>query len=303
MKRVKIEKAKQIGVILKPKAVTEYSSLLPNLALWLKRRKISLSFPIKEKERIDKIFKNKTSPFIFLEEKEMHLANDLNITLGGDGTLLGFGRLSNKGSAPILGVNMGNLGFITEFSKAEFFESLETVLKEGFVVEKVPLFKAKVVKDETSIFQSYFLNDAVISKNDISRMFKIGVECEDVNIYQLSGDGLIIGSPIGSTAYNLAAGGPIIHPSVNALSLTPICPHGLNHRPIVVNDKSILKIKVPSKSDSIQLTLDGQEYFNLPSRSDVVISKSSMRYLSLVANQERKYFQTLKDKFTHGSRS
>jgi NAD+ kinase len=303
MKKVKIEKAKQVGVILKPKTVTEYSSLLPNLALWLKRRKISLSFPIKEKERIDKIFKNKTSSFIFLDEADMHLKNDLNITLGGDGTLLGFGRLSIKGSAPILGVNMGNLGFITEYSKSEFFESLESTLKDGFIIEKVPLFKSKVIKDGNVIFQSCFLNDAVISKNDISRMFKVGVECEDVNIYQLSGDGLIIGSPIGSTAYNLAAGGPIIHPSVNAISLTPICPHGLNHRPIVVSDKSNLKIKIPNKSESIQLTLDGQEFYNLPSRSEVIISKSTGRYLTLVANQERKYFQTLKDKFTHGRRS
>lgn len=303
MKTAKIEKAKQVGVILKPKTVTEYSSLLPNLALWLKKRKITLSFALKEKERIDKIFKNKTKSFIFLDEKEMHVINDLNITLGGDGTLLGFGRLSAKGSAPILGVNMGNLGFITEYSKSEFFESLDSTLKEGFVTERIPLFKAKVVKADNTLFEGCFLNDAVISKNDISRMFKIGVECEGVNIYQLSGDGLIIGSPIGSTAYNLAAGGPIIHPGVNAISLTPICPHGLNHRPIVVSDKSVLKIKVPNKSDSIQLTLDGQDFFNLPSRSEVIISKSSGRFLTLVANQERKYFQTLKDKFTHGRRS
>jgi len=299
---MKAKSIKQVGVVLKPKTVTEYSSLLPNLALWLKKRKIVLSFAEREQERVSKIFKNKTSTFLFLEEKKMHLENDLNITLGGDGTLLGFARLSTKSSSPILGINMGNLGFITEFPKAEFFEALDQVIKKGADTVKLPLYKTEIIKAKKSLFTGYFLNDAVISKNDISRMFTIGVECDGTNIFNISGDGLIFGSPIGSTAYNLAAGGPIIHPNVGAISLTPICAHGLNHRPLVISDKSKLIAKIPSGSNALKLTLDGQEFYDLTSRSEVLITKSSTRSVTLIQNPDRSYFQTLKDKFTHGRR-
>jgi NAD+ kinase len=294
---------KQIGVILKPKTVTEYASLLPNLESWLKKRKIKLSFIESEADRIHKIFNGKVSQINFLSDKEMQLENSLNVTLGGDGTLLGFGRHSLAKSAPILGINMGNLGFITEYPKSEFFEALDIVIKNPVEIIKVPLFKASVSLKGKSIFENCFLNDAVINKNDISRMFSLKVECDGQHVYQISGDGLIIGSPIGSTAYTLAAGGPIIHPSVNALCLTPICPHALNHRPLVINDKSHLQIKIPSGTQSIQLTLDGQEFFEVPNRGEIEISKCKSKYLKLIKNPDLQYFQTLKDKFTHGRRN
>lgn len=294
---------KQVGIILKPKSVTLYTSLLPNLSTWFKKRKINISFSTKEKERVSKIFKGKIDHIQFLEEQEMHTQNSLNVTLGGDGTLLGFGRLSTNKSAPVLGVNMGTLGFITEYPKSEFFDALELIIKSPVEIVKVPLFKAVVKRQNRKIFEGRFLNDAVINKNDISRMFTLNVECEDQNIYQLSGDGLIIGSPIGSTAYTLAAGGPIIHPAVQALSLTPICPHALNHRPLVINDRSKLIIKIPNYSNSIQLTLDGQEFCEVATRSEIEITKCRSQYLKLVKNPEVNYFQTLKDKFTHGRRN
>ena len=303
MNKTKKLAIKNVGIILKPKAVTDYTSVLPNLVSWLKRRKISISFLENEEQRISKLLKGKTSSYSFLNPRDMHLNNDLNITLGGDGTLLGFGRLSIKGSAPILGVNMGNLGFITEYSKSEFFDAIEAAIKGPVTIAKIPLFKAIVTLKGEEVFKGFFLNDAVINKNDISRMFELAVECEGEHIYQLSGDGLIVGSPIGSTAYSLAAGGAIIHPDVNALSLTPICPHALTHRPLVISDKSELKIKVPNIVASIQLTLDGQEFYSLPNRGEITITKCRTSYLNLIKNPERHYFQTLKEKFTLGRRS
>lgn len=292
-----------VGVLLKPHHVTEYTSVLPNLHSWLKRRKINLHFNEIDKERIEKIFGPKSKGINFLSVKELHNTMDINISLGGDGTLLGFGRVADRKSAPVLGVNMGNLGFITEYPKSEFFEGLAMIINNKFEFHKVPLFKVQVHKGKEKLFESHFLNDLVINKNDISRMFSLSVENKEEHIYNLSGDGLIVSSPIGSTAYSLAAGGPIINPEVSALVLTPICPHSLTHRPIVINDKQMINVKIPSRSEAVMITLDGQEMFEVSSRCHISIIKSSSRFLKLIDNPQRTYFQTLKEKFTHGRRS
>ncbi len=294
---------KRAGILLKPQMIPEYSSVLPNLCSWLRRRKIAIAFVDYEEERIKKIFKSSSKNFEFLSVQKMHKENDINITLGGDGTLLGFGRLSDRNSAPIFGVNMGNLGFITEFSKGEFFEGLASIINGSCKVSKIPLYKVQVHKGKKKTFESFFLNDLVISKNDISRMFSLSVENEEEHIYNLSGDGLIVSSPIGSTAYSLAAGGPIINPEVGALVLTPICPHSLTHRPIVISDRQKLSIKIPPQSHAVTLTLDGQEMKDASSRTIVTISKSPSRYVKIIENPSRTYFDTLKEKFTYGRRS
>jgi len=294
---------KKVGVLLKPKTVSDYTSVLPNLITWLKRRKIGIYFSEGDKDRVEKITKNLNKSISYTDLNTLHQEMDLNVTLGGDGTLLGFGRLATKTSAPIFGVNMGNLGFITEFPKAEFFEELAVILNSKCEIKKVPLYKVQVHKNNKKTYEAFFLNDLVISKNDISRMFNLSVENSQELIYDISGDGLIVSSPIGSTAYSLAAGGPILSPQVNALVLTPICPHSLTHRPIVISDREAIKIKVPTRNESVIMTLDGQEVAELAPRSILTISKSTTRFLKIVTNPERTYFQTLKDKFTHGRRS
>jgi NAD+ kinase len=294
---------KKVGVLLKPKTVSDYTSVLPNLVTWLKRRKIQAFFSTEDKPRVEKILKGLSKNANFTDLLSLHKDMDLNITLGGDGTLLGFGRLATRNSAPIFGVNMGNLGFITEFPKAEFFEELALVLNSKCELKKVPLYKVQAHKNEKKVYEAFFLNDIVVSKNDISRMFSLSVENSQELIYNISGDGLIVSSPIGSTAYSLAAGGPILSPEVNALVLTPICPHSLTHRPIVISDRDAIKIKVPTKNDSVIMTLDGQEVAELSPRSVITITKSTTRFIKIVTNPERTYFQTLKEKFTHGRRS
>jgi len=291
------------GIILKPQNIPEYNSVLPNLISWLKRRKIKAFFPEEDAERLKNILKAQIKDVQYLSIKGLHKKMDLNISLGGDGTLLGFGRHSDRSSAPIFGVNMGNLGFITEFTKSEFFEGLSSLIQNKCEIKKIPLFKVQIHKANKKLLETHFLNDVVISKNDISRIFSLSVENSEEHIYNLSGDGLIVSSPVGSTAYSLAAGGPIISPMVQALVLTPICPHSLTHRPIVISDKDAIKIKIPSGSDSILVTLDGQEVKEADSRSTITITKSRTRQIKLVTNPSRTYFQTLKDKFTHGRRT
>ncbi|ATH06462.1 hypothetical protein BIY24_00445 [Halobacteriovorax marinus] len=292
---------KNIGILLKPRNVTEFSTTIPNLTEWLIRRKKHVSFLEKEEGRVLNIFKKLPKSVSFISEDEINKL-DLIITLGGDGTIIGVSRKCTKSSPPIFGVNMGRLGFITEFSKIEYFDELANTLKGNFNIAKLPLYKVSVSKRGKEIFKGNFINDVVINKNNISRMFTLSVECDSELIFNVSGDGLIISSPVGSTAYSLAAGGPITHPDVNALLLTPICPHSLNHRPLVIPDNKEIEVKFPVKESHLSLTLDGQEAVDIEKGCIVKISKMKNSYAKIIKNNDRTYFQTLKEKLTHGQR-
>lgn len=295
-------KIKNIAIILKPKVVLELSNVLPHLSEWLHRRKKTIYFPYSEMDRVKKIFKNIPKYIHFLSDSEIQSQSDMIITLGGDGTLIGLARTCTKKSPPIFGINMGRLGFITEFSKHEFYEGLTEAIKGNFTSTKRHLYQCQILQRGKVIDKGFFLNDAVINKNDISRMFSLAVEADNENIYNLSGDGLIISSPIGSTAYSLAAGGPIIHPNVNGVVLTPICPHSLTHRPIVISDRSKVYVTTSKESCATTLTLDGQQAFDIDPSKKILITKSSVRFVKLIDNPERTYFHTLKEKFKHGRR-
>jgi NAD+ kinase len=292
---------KNIGILLKPRNVQEFNTIIPNITEWLIRRKKHVSFLSSEKTRLEKIFNNIPKNVSFIDFDAVHDL-DLIITLGGDGTLIGISRKCKKKTPPIFGVNMGRLGFIAEFSKVEYFDDLANTIKGNFEINKAQLYKVEVVKKGKKIFKSNFLNDVVINKNNISRMFSLSAECDSELIYNISGDGLIISTPIGSTAYSLAAGGPIIHPAVNALVLTPICPHSLNHRPLVIPDSKRIDLRFPVKEDHLSLTLDGQEAFDVEKGCIISISKVKNSYAKFVKNPDRTYFHTLKEKLTHGQR-
>jgi NAD+ kinase len=294
---------RKVAFALKPKTTHEFSSILPNLTNFLRNRRISVSFRICDKERVHKILKSDTRNIEFVDDNEIHDDNDVIISLGGDGTLIGISRLAKKTSPPVLGINMGHLGFITEFAKSEFFDQLPEILSGRYTVLKLPLFEVKLVSKGKKRFSGHFLNDAVISKNDISRMFSLSVLTENDHISNLSGDGLILASPVGSTAYSLAAGGPIVHPQVDAILVTPICPHSLNHRPLVLPGNLKIFVKPGNNvEDDVILTLDGQEAIKVDPRDEIIIKKSSSRFVKIIQNPERTYFHTLKTKFTHGRR-
>jgi len=287
-----------ISVVLKPNHMDDLENVVSNLLRWLKRRKKNVFFSEREKERFAKLFSSKKINEInFLADEELYKQNDLIISMGGDGTLLGVCRKASS-SIPIMGVNLGRLGFIAEFSKQDFYEKLSLVLAGKYSTFKKHLFSVKTSKGDEKLF----FNDVVFSKNDIARMFTICVEADGEHIYDLSGDGLIISTTMGSTAYSLAAGGPIVHPSVSALLLTPICPHSLTHRPIVVNENSRLSIKLIDQTPTITLTLDGQNTIEFDKGCEVYIEKDTKRSITLIKNNDKTYFHTLKEKFVHGRR-
>ncbi|MCO4792950.1 MAG: NAD(+)/NADH kinase [Bacteriovoracaceae bacterium] len=291
-----------ITIVLKPKVVSDFSNILPNLVDWLRRRKCNPQFFSFEEERVSKIFKGKLKNISFIEEKDLSNSSDLIISMGGDGTLIGVCRSANRNTPPIFGVNLGRLGFITEFNKVELFDELSKVLKGDYVTRNLSIYNVEVMSSDKRVFKGHFVNDAVVNKNDISRMFTLSVEVDEDHVYDLSGDGIIISSPTGSTAYSLAAGGPIIHSSVNGMVLTPICAHSLTHRPLVIPDRSIVKIKVDRRNSPINLTLDGQQNITVDSLQSIHIKRSSLK-VKLIENTDRSYFLTLKEKFTHGKRN
>ncbi len=292
---------KTITVILKPSRVNEYYNLLPNLARWLKRRKIKIQFLSREEARVAKFFKKHNNlEYELVNEEDTFKCSDLVITLGGDGTLIGIAKFATNHNTPIFGVNLGHLGFTTEFQKKHFYEDLDLYLGKKLNTEKLNLYTATIHFKSGKKETHTFLNDAVFSKSLINRMFTLFVESNEGNVFTLTGDGMIASTPVGSTAYSLAAGGPIVHPLVKAMILTPICPHGLTNRPLVLPESE--KVKVSGKSEEdIMLTLDGQRSFTLKER-DYVVIKKSRKFISLVKNPDKNYYDALREKFYHGRR-
>lgn len=294
---------KNICIVLKPNLSTNFDSILTSLVPWLHRRGKNVFFLDKESERLKKILKKNFDLLNLITDKQISKEVDLIITLGGDGTLIGICRKFSKNSPPVFGVNMGHLGFITEFSSFEFFTSLETTLRGTFEATKLSLYQVEITRKNKTIFKSNFLNDVVVHNGQISRMLTLSVQTNGEHIYNLSGDGLIISSPIGSTAYSMAAGGPIIHPAVKALTLTPVCAHSLTHRPLVVPDDSRIEVHGVKGTESICVTLDGQEVINILADDKIIITRARKVIVQIIKNPNRTYFNTLKEKFTHGSRS
>ena len=292
----------KVGIALKPQALNEFYGLLPNLCQWLNRRKIEINFRAIDQERVQKIFQKKEARSEFQAEKKFFSDNDLIISLGGDGTMIGVCR-RNTGRIPVLGINLGRLGFITPYNKTEFFDHLGGVMEGKFSSIAQPLYHVSVERKGKSVFQEYFFNDAVLAKNDIARMVYLRVESDESHVYNLAADGIIVSSTTGSTAYSLAAGGPIVHPEVEALVLSPICPHSLNHRPLVLPVQSKLTLRMLPSYQSMSLTLDGQVAFPIEEHDVVMINHRKARRVPLVKNTERDFFETLREKFTHGRRA
>ena len=288
---------KIVGITLKPNSTPEFYNILPNLCAWLLRRKKQVVFREEDKERVLKFFKQKsTDHLLFWDSKSFHNKVDIMFSLGGDGTLIGVcRRINNK--IPVLGINLGRLGFITEFNKNEYFDGLGSILDGHYAVTVKPLIHVSVSRKDKTHFKDYFFNDAVLAKNDIARMIYLRAELESEHIYNIAGDGIIISTPMGSTAYSMAAGGPIVHPDVRGLVLTPICPHSLIHRPFVIPDSAPITLKILPPHHSVTLTLDGQVALNIDEQDVVTINGAKVKKVSLIKNPERFYFETIRDKF------
>jgi NAD+ kinase len=252
-----------IAIVLKPSTFDDLPNIVTNLIRWFSRRGKKLYFHRREIKRLEGKIPEKTLNQVeFVESSYLFHKVDLLISMGGDGTLLGVARRVNS-KVPVFSVNIGRLGFITEFEKTEFYEKINVVLMGKFETFKKNLYSVEVSRQNEKSIKKYFFNDAVFTKNDLARMFTLSIESDQEHIYNISGDGLIISSTYGSTAYSLAAGGPIVHPDVKALILTPICAHSLTHRPLVIPDSQVLNISILEKINSINITLDGQDIISI----------------------------------------
>ncbi len=226
---------------------------------------------------------------------------DVIIVLGGDGTMLSVARLVGNKGIPILGVNLGGLGFITEVNRDELFEAVEKVLSGSCTIEERIMLSAFVFRSGEKIADFVVLNDVVINKGALARIIDLETYVNSSYVTTFKADGLIISTPTGSTAYSLSAGGPILYPTLNSIVLTPICPHTLTNRPIVLPDNFIIEVILRSESEDVFLTLDGQVGFSLR-KNDIVQIKKADFTTKLLIPCERDYFQILRTKLKWGER-
>jgi NAD+ kinase len=273
-----------VGLVAKyeePKASEMVSWLVP----WLKEKK--------KQVLVEPGFE--TSGARPCSKQEMARKADLIVALGGDGTLLSIARLVERPKVPILGVNLGGLGFITEIAIDELESILERTLAGNFSVEKRMTLDIRVYGKRRKPKKFRVLNDAVITKGARSRIIDLETYVGKEYLCTYRADGLIISTPTGSTAYSLAAGGPILYPSLGAVVLSPICPHTLTNRPIVVSSKFTIRVTLRSAGDAVILSPDGQQGVVLKD-GDVVEARDYGVPVSLVKAPSRSYFEILRDK-------
>jgi len=240
---------------------------------------------------------------VLQDEAEVARRADLVLVLGGDGTLIHAARILAGRPAPILGVNMGSLGFLTEVPQAELFQALEHVLSGKADVSERMKLRVHLHRGEANgarLVDTEVLNDAVIAKGTLSRMAEFEAIFAGQYVARYKADGIIVATPTGSTAYSLAANGPILFPSMRGLILAPICPHMLTQRPIVLPDDQTMTIRLLSESE-VYLTLDGQSGMQLQRDDQVQIKQSQARVL-LVRNPRIDYFGILRAKLKWGER-
>lgn len=272
----------RVGVIIKPHA-PRIEKILEDLIEYFKKKEISYFL---EEEAAHKLRRSQG-----LKRDELPGQVDLVVVLGGDGTLLSIAHLAAQRDVPVLGVNLGKLGFLTEVPLSEVYLTLDSFLAgDDKIVSPRQLLEA-TFKEKTY----YCLNDVVINKGALARMIQCKIWVEDKEMATLRADGLIISTPTGSTAYSLAAGGPIIQPYIPAIVITPICPHTLSFRPMVISSTLAIKVQLLTGGEEVYLTLDGQRGSPLD-RDDVVKIKSSELVLRLISSPERNYFDLVKEK-------
>lgn len=228
---------------------------------------------------------------------------DLAISVGGDGTLLNVARSLADAGVPLVGVNLGRLGFLADVSPDRMTDQLKQILSGEYDQEVRSLLHATVYRGEQLLSESAALNDVVIHKWDIARMIELEVRIDGRMLSTQRSDGLIVATPTGSTAYALSGGGPILHPSLNAMVLVPICPHSLNNRPIVINDASVVDVVVQAGAyTQAQVTCDGQVNMALQPGDRVHIHKKAQG-LKLIHPPGYEYFEILRRKFDWGKTS
>ena len=295
-----MQKVTRVGLVAKHR-LDRAAGVLAEVAGWL------------EAQGVRAVFETETAVLAGLPpgrptttRDQLPKACDTIVVMGGDGTLIGMaGRIAHAGvDVPIIGVNFGSLGFLTEITLPDLYPILEAVLAGKASIDERMMLQAQAVRSGKVITDRLVLNDVVITRAAMSRIIELSVAVDEQRVMQVRADGLIVATPTGSTAYNLAAGGPIAHPLVDGILLTPIAPHMLTNRPLVIPGASNISVspKLDSGSrDEAFVTYDGQSGHPLEAE-DVVRIRKSPRPLRLVRAPTRTYFDVLKQKLKWGER-
>jgi len=235
-----------------------------------------------------------------LERHELAARSDVVVVFGGDGTLLNAAHAVSAHDTPILGVNSGGLGFLTETTLDEVRQSLERILSEGYDVQRRMMLSAEVVGREDAALHA--LNDMVVSRFRLGRVIQLAAYVDGGFVTSYVCDGMIVSTPTGSTAYNLSANGPIVHPRLESVILNPICPHTLTNRPLIVPPESRVRLEIESQDECL-LTADGQERIGGLHRGDAIRLKRSRRSVTLIRSGERNFFNILRTKLHWGGKT
>ena len=289
----------RVGIVAKSHLRAAVPHLV-DITMWLRARSIEAVFESATAALLPSADGHRVAGKLALVEMV-----DMVVVLGGDGTLLSMADcIAAAGkSIPILGVNFGSLGFLTEITLEELRHVLGDVLAGRHTTEERRLLHALVRREGETLAESHVLNDVVVTKAAVSRIIELDVSIDGRFVTAFRADGLIVSSTTGSTAYNLAAGGPILYPDLPAIVLTPICPHTLTHRPIVVNDSAVIEVRLrDSRAVEVHLTFDGQRGIALGERDSVTITRSP-RTVRLVKAPSRDFFEVLRTKLKWGEQT
>jgi NAD+ kinase len=283
---------KTIGIISKP-GVPAAAELVPKLIRWLAERNLTV--------RMDQETAQYAGSHNALPREQVPEGAELIIVLGGDGTLLSAARAIQGREVYLFPVNLGGLGFLTAITIDAIFPELERALRGEHRIGKRKLLEADLLRGDKPVGHYEALNDVVVTKSDIARMIDLDAHVDQMFVCRYKADGLIVATPTGSTAYSLSAGGPIIFPSVSAICLTPICPHMLTNRPVIVPETSTVQITCQAEDDGAFLTIDGQIGQPLK-KGDQIVCRSSTYALMLVRPPKMLYFDVLRQKLKWGER-
>jgi NAD+ kinase len=280
------------GIISKPRSELA-ARLVPELIAWLEKRRVNV--------RLD----GETSAYAHrasgLPREEVPHGAQLVIVLGGDGTLLSAARAVRGTEIPLFPVNLGGLGFLTSVTINEFYPQLERALHGDFRISRRRMLHCELWRADQRLASHDALNDMVLTKFQIARMIDLEVHIDGRFVCVYKADGLIVATPTGSTAYSLSAGGPIVFPSVGALVVTPVCPHTLSNRPVVLDESSVIEVINRSDDQETYLTIDGQ-IGELLKCGDRVVCQRSEHSISLIRPPDMMFFDVLREKLKWGGR-
>lgn len=261
-----------------------------SILYWFANKDIELILEPDIAKRLD--YKNEG-----VSRDELYSKSDVIIVLGGDGTILNIARQASQYDVPLFGINLGHLGFLAEAEISDMYLSLEKILNGDYIIEKRMMLEATIDNSGDELKALRALNDISITKGMLSRMISFSIFINDSFFELYTADGIVISSPTGSTAYSLSAGGPIVSPDLNVLVITPICPHTLHNRSIVVSERDEVKIEICEENTEVMLSVDGQDSYKLvPGK--VVKVRSSSCVTNLVKLRQRSFFDVLRRKIS-----